>query len=235
MTAVLSRSQEGRTDEVGGSSTTTPIPSRWDWRNWPVVIKLAAVLLVPTIVALVAGILRIVDQAGAAPGYERISQIVHLQQQLSDLVGQLGRERDLATAYVATGRLGDHRNLDAQFRTVDTGLRGIVGAAGQVAGVLLTYASGWTMDQTYTRAVSGANAGRIATITFVVASCFVMTNRPISGTGLSIPIPTFAYFPLVKLNPSWQLSQRALFEKNTSMPRFWLSFRALSSPALKRS
>ncbi|MFN2535898.1 MAG: nitrate- and nitrite sensing domain-containing protein [Pseudonocardiaceae bacterium] len=138
MTAVLSRSQEGRTDEVGGSSTTTPIPSRWDWRNWPVVIKLAAVLLVPTIVALVAGILRIVDQAGAAPGYERISQIVHLQQQLSDLVGSLGRERDLATAFVATGRLGDHRNLDAQFRTVDTGLRGIAGAAGQVAGLDFT-------------------------------------------------------------------------------------------------
>ncbi|HEX6402806.1 MAG TPA: nitrate- and nitrite sensing domain-containing protein [Pseudonocardiaceae bacterium] len=138
MTAVLSRSQDGRTDEVGTSSTATPVPSRWDWRNWPVVIKLAAVLLVPTIVALVAGILRIVDQAGAAPGYERISQIVHLQQQLSDLVGQLGRERDLATAYVATGRLGDHRNLDAQFRTVDTGLRGIAGAAGQVAGLDFT-------------------------------------------------------------------------------------------------
>jgi len=90
VTAVLSRSQDGRTDEVGTSSTGTPVPSRWDWRNWPVVIKLAAVLLVPTIVALVAGILRIVDQAGAAPGYARISQIVHLQQQLSDLVGQLG-------------------------------------------------------------------------------------------------------------------------------------------------
>jgi signal transduction histidine kinase len=138
VTAVLSRSQDGRTDEVGASSTATPIPSRWDWRNWPVVIKLAAVLLVPTIVALVAGILRIVDQAGAAPGYERISQIVHLQQQLSDLVGSLGRERDLATAFVATGRLGDHRNLDAQFRTVDTGLRGIAGSAGQVAGLDFT-------------------------------------------------------------------------------------------------
>jgi signal transduction histidine kinase len=100
-----------------------------------VVIKLAAVLLVPTIVALVAGILRIVDQAGSAPGYARISQIVHLQQQLSDVIGALARERDLATAYVATGRVGEHRELDAQFGTVDRGLRVIGDAAGQVEGL----------------------------------------------------------------------------------------------------
>ncbi|HJT04090.1 MAG TPA: nitrate- and nitrite sensing domain-containing protein, partial [Pseudonocardiaceae bacterium] len=131
MTAVLSRAP-GEVDTAGGAAS---IRSRWDWRNWPVVIKLAAVLLVPTIVALVAGILRIVDQAGAAPGYARISQIVHLQQQLSDLVGQLGRERDLATAFVATGRVGDHRDLDAQFRTVDGGLRVVGNAASQVEGL----------------------------------------------------------------------------------------------------
>jgi signal transduction histidine kinase len=100
-----------------------------------VVVKLAAVLLVPTIVALVAGVLRIVDQAGAAPGYVRITQIVRVQQQLSDLIGAMGRERDLATTYVATGRLGDRRGLDTQFRAVDDSARVVAGAAGQVEGL----------------------------------------------------------------------------------------------------
>jgi signal transduction histidine kinase len=135
VTAVLSRSQDGHNGAVGTTGAFATVPSRWDWRNWPVVVKLAAVLIIPTIVALVAGILRIVDQAGAAPGYLRISQIVQLQQQLSDLIGSLERERDLATAFVATGRMGDHRNLDAQFRTVDTGLRAADTAAGQVPGL----------------------------------------------------------------------------------------------------
>jgi signal transduction histidine kinase len=100
-----------------------------------VVVKLAAVLLVPTIVALVAGVLRIVDEAGAAPGYARISQIVRVQQQLSDLIGGVERERDLATAFVAQGRAGDRRPLDLQFRAVDSSVQVVAGAASQVNGL----------------------------------------------------------------------------------------------------
>ncbi|PZS40425.1 MAG: hypothetical protein DLM62_02955, partial [Pseudonocardiales bacterium] len=102
------------------------------------VVKLAAVLLVPTIVALVAGVLRIVDEAGAAPGYARISQIVHVQQQLSDLISGVERERDMATAFVATGRAGDRRPLDVQFRTVDSSVQAVAGSAGQVGGLGFT-------------------------------------------------------------------------------------------------
>jgi signal transduction histidine kinase len=130
MTALLS----SNVDSPAGSPPETT-RSRWYWRNWPVVVKLAAVLLVPTIVALVAGVLRIVDQAGAAPGYVRITEIVRVQQQLSDLIGAMGRERDLATTFVATGRMGDRRGLDAQFRAVDDGARVVAGAAGQVNGL----------------------------------------------------------------------------------------------------
>jgi signal transduction histidine kinase len=100
-----------------------------------VVVKLAAVLLVPTVVALAAGVLRIVDQAGAAPAYARIAQIARVQQQLSDLIGALAHERDLATAFVARGRLGDKRELEAQLRAVDNGVRVVAGATGQVPGL----------------------------------------------------------------------------------------------------
>ncbi|MDQ2883096.1 MAG: nitrate- and nitrite sensing domain-containing protein [Actinomycetota bacterium] len=130
MTAVLS-SPVNAGAPIG---PTTP-RSRWYWRNWPVVVKLAAVLLVPTIVALVAGVLRIVDEAGAAPGYARISQIVRVQQQLSDLIGAVERERDMATAFVATGRLADRRPLDVQFRSVDSSVQVVAGSAGQVGGL----------------------------------------------------------------------------------------------------
>ncbi|MGH3837335.1 MAG: nitrate- and nitrite sensing domain-containing protein, partial [Pseudonocardiaceae bacterium] len=107
--------------------------SRWYWRNWPVVVKLAAVLLVPTIVALVAGVLRIVDQADAAPRYARISQIAQVQQQLSDLIGAVQRERDLATAFVAKGRAGDQQPLNLQFAAVNSTSQAVATAGDQVA------------------------------------------------------------------------------------------------------
>ncbi|MGH3609100.1 MAG: nitrate- and nitrite sensing domain-containing protein, partial [Pseudonocardiaceae bacterium] len=133
MTAVLSPPAK-----AGAPIGPTTPRSRWYWRNWPVVVKLGAVLLVPTIVALVAGVLRIVDEAGAAPGYARISQIVHVQQQLSDLISGVERERDMATAFVATGRLADRRPLDVQFRAVDSSVQVVAGSAGQVGGLDFT-------------------------------------------------------------------------------------------------
>jgi len=134
MTAVLSHPREA------GAAASDPeaTRSRWYWRNWPVVVKLAAVLLVPTLVALVAGVLRIVDQASAAPAYLRITQIVRVQQQLSDLIGALARERDLATAFVAKGRAGDQQGLDLQFRVVDSDVRRVAEAANQVRGLEFT-------------------------------------------------------------------------------------------------
>lgn len=134
MTAVLSGPVDAGATATGPETTR----SRWYWRNWPVVVKLAAVLLVPTVVALVAGVLRIVDQADAAPAYARISQIVRVQQQLSDLIGAVARERDLATAFVARGRVGDRRGLDLQFHAVDSSVRVVAGAAGQVKGLDFT-------------------------------------------------------------------------------------------------
>jgi signal transduction histidine kinase len=133
MTAeVLNRPEEAPTTAQTTAQTT---PSRWDWRNWPVVVKLAAVLLVPTIIALVAGVMRIVDQANAAPGYARISQIVRVQQQLSDLIGALARERVVATAFVAQGRTGDRQPLEAQFRVVDADAQRLSQAVDGVSGL----------------------------------------------------------------------------------------------------
>lgn len=134
MTAVLSHATDGESAATGPRT----IRSRWYWLNWPVVVKLAVVLLVPTVVALVAGVLRIVDEAGAAPAYSRISQVVGVQQQLSDLIGALARERDLATVFVSRSRVGDRGALGSQFRVVDTDRGTLAGAAAQVPGLGFT-------------------------------------------------------------------------------------------------
>jgi signal transduction histidine kinase len=128
------------TADVLGSAEAGPVTSRsrWYWRNWPVVVKLTAVLLVPSIVALVAGVLRIVDQADAGPGYARISQVARVQQQLSDLIGAVQQERDLATAFVAKGRAGDPRPLNLQFRAVDSTSQAVATASDQVVGLQST-------------------------------------------------------------------------------------------------
>ncbi len=94
-------------------------PRRWRWRHWPLLVKLIAVLMVPTVVALVVGVLRIIDQSSAAPGYDRINDIAGVQRELSTLVGELQRERDAAAVYVADERGGDLAALREQFAAVD--------------------------------------------------------------------------------------------------------------------
>ncbi|MGH3932678.1 MAG: nitrate- and nitrite sensing domain-containing protein, partial [Pseudonocardiaceae bacterium] len=106
--------------------------SRWYWRNWPVLVKLVAAVLVPTLVALVVGVLQIADHAATAPVFGRISQIVGVQQKLSELLDAVGRERELATEFVANDRSGDGGALEQQFRTVDSRGAAVRTAAEQV-------------------------------------------------------------------------------------------------------
>ncbi|MBA3574491.1 MAG: sensor histidine kinase, partial [Pseudonocardiales bacterium] len=97
----------------------TPPMRRWHWRNWPVLVKLLGVLLVPTVVALVMGGLRIVDQAGSAPSFDGVIAVAGVQEQLSGVMGALQEERDVAAAYVAGGRGEGRTALEAEFAAVD--------------------------------------------------------------------------------------------------------------------
>ncbi len=97
----------------------TPPMRRWHWRNWPVLVKLIGVLLVPTVVALVVGGLRIVDQADAAPSFDRIVAVAGVQQQLSGVMNALQEERDVAAAYVAGGRREGRTALEAEVAAAD--------------------------------------------------------------------------------------------------------------------
>ncbi|MDQ3151644.1 MAG: nitrate- and nitrite sensing domain-containing protein [Actinomycetota bacterium] len=116
------------------TTPTRPL-SRWHWQNWPVLVKLIGVLLVPTVVALVVGALRIVDQAAAAPGFERIIDVVGVQQELSGVVTAIQDERDLAAAYIAGGRQAGRAELEAQFGAVDTAVSTARAGVQDVAGI----------------------------------------------------------------------------------------------------
>ncbi len=116
---------------------TAPVrmPPRWHWRNWPLLVKLIAVLLVPTAVALVMGVLRIVDQSSAAPGYDRINEVAGVQRQLSALVGELQRERAGAAQYVADQRSGDASSLQQRFAGTDAAVAQLRQAAAGIEGL----------------------------------------------------------------------------------------------------
>ena len=91
---------------------------RWHWRDWSVIVKLVAVLAVPTVVALVLGVLRVTDEAGKAKTFLRADRLIAVQQQVSGLLTELQAERDLVTADVAGGRAGDRGALQQQYAAV---------------------------------------------------------------------------------------------------------------------
>ncbi|WP_224387104.1 nitrate- and nitrite sensing domain-containing protein [Pseudonocardia sp. ICBG1293] len=107
--------------------TSTERPSTWserlDPRNWSLVAKLAVVGLVPTVLALSIGAVRVVDQANVAEELGRGSGLVDVHRQIETLTGALQDERDAAVRFVAGNRLGDRAAVDRAQATTDQALQ----------------------------------------------------------------------------------------------------------------
>ncbi|MCM3845453.1 nitrate- and nitrite sensing domain-containing protein [Pseudonocardia sp. DR1-2] len=107
--------------------TSTERPSTWserlDPRNWSLVAKLAVVGLVPTVLALSIGAVRVVDQANVAEELGRGSGLVDVHRQIETLTGALQTERDAAVRFVAGNRLGDRAAVDRAQATTDQALQ----------------------------------------------------------------------------------------------------------------
>lgn len=107
--------------------TSTERPSTWserlDPRNWSLVAKLAVVGLVPTVLALSIGAVRVVDQANVAEELGRGSGLVDVHRQIETLTGALQTERDAAVRFVAGNRLGDRAAVDRAQATTDRALQ----------------------------------------------------------------------------------------------------------------
>ncbi|MFD7656149.1 nitrate- and nitrite sensing domain-containing protein [Actinosynnema sp. NPDC059797] len=109
-----------------------------DWRNWRLPIKLAAVLAVPVMVAVGAGLVQIRGYVASADGYAAMQRLVTLRAGLDPLIEGVQSERALA-AQRAEGQGVDADDFRTQVRTTDTaaaGVKNLVARArlGEVAG-----------------------------------------------------------------------------------------------------
>lgn len=80
-----------------------PVPRRgnwWSvavgWRNWPLLVKLGMVLVVPVVSALVLGVLRVRADVVLADSYRDVERAAALRAEFVSVVGAVQRERDEA-------------------------------------------------------------------------------------------------------------------------------------------
>lgn len=90
--------------------------------NWSVRTQLVAVVLIPIIVTLVLGGLRIGSAVQNAQDVNNVRQLVRTLDKGTGLLEELEDERDLTALYVAAGRRGDTSRLDTQRSQVDAAL-----------------------------------------------------------------------------------------------------------------
>ncbi|MFB9742923.1 nitrate- and nitrite sensing domain-containing protein, partial [Pseudonocardia sulfidoxydans] len=106
-------------------TTTERGPSRSERlnpRNWSLSIKLLIVGLVPTLLALGLGALRISDQADVAADLGRSNELLAVRDQVEAAATALRAERDAAVRFVAANRTGDRAPVDAAAQTTDAQL-----------------------------------------------------------------------------------------------------------------
>jgi signal transduction histidine kinase len=97
-----------------GAARTGNTRARWRLQNWRLRTKLLVVLLIPTILALILGGIRVRADVANLTDAQRLAKQVQLQSSVADLVQQLQRERDLTAQFVAANRTGDQVSLDRE-------------------------------------------------------------------------------------------------------------------------
>ncbi|GAA1298090.1 sensor histidine kinase [Saccharothrix xinjiangensis] len=95
-----------------------------DWRNWRLPIKLAAVLAVPVMVAVGAGLVQIRGYVASADGYAAMQRLVTLRAGLDPLIEGVQSERAMA-ARRPEGQGVDADDFRVQVRTTDTAAAGV--------------------------------------------------------------------------------------------------------------
>jgi signal transduction histidine kinase len=106
-----------------------------------VLVKLAAVLVVPVVVAVTLGFLQVRSEIGQADSYLTIQRVIALRDSLTPLTSQLQRERTLAAQVPSQGIAAFH----AQAKEVDAAATRVADAAHRTAG-LSPASSAWFND-----------------------------------------------------------------------------------------
>ncbi|WP_147425408.1 nitrate- and nitrite sensing domain-containing protein [Bailinhaonella thermotolerans] len=79
--------------------------------------RLVALILVPTIVAVGMGGLRLAESLSSANAYKRVSELAHFNASVSDLVYRLEQERDTVAWYIAVGRVSEGKATERIEKT----------------------------------------------------------------------------------------------------------------------
>ncbi len=100
---VSAKQRSGNNDERATKSTVSPFLSSraLTLRNWPVLWRLIAVIVMALVMGLVFGGLRVSAAADSAAGFGRVSQLANLGQQVTGLVQALEDERDETTGVIS--------------------------------------------------------------------------------------------------------------------------------------
>ena len=130
------RRVEQESGDVGVTSTETrdSWSDRLSPRNWPLVWKLVAVGLVPALLAIVLGVLRVADQAQSASELGSANRLLEVRGEVADAATALRTERDRAVVFVAERRLGNRGSLTDAIggsdRAIEDARSGIAAANG---------------------------------------------------------------------------------------------------------
>jgi signal transduction histidine kinase len=115
-------------------------PGALTLRNWRVRWRVLALVVVPTVAAIVLGAVRVEAARATASGFARISEVAALGRDFTTLTQSVEDERDLTAGYLASQQAGDKAQaaallsrLQAQYGVTDTGLAAARGLAGQVS------------------------------------------------------------------------------------------------------
>ena len=88
-------------------------------RNWRLRTKVIAVIVVPTLTALVVSGLRAADDLDRAAEFRQTVSQVDLARNVTSVVHELQKERTISVAYVSAGKQDARTDLDRQINQVD--------------------------------------------------------------------------------------------------------------------
>ncbi len=89
---------------ASGKSPPHSAGSSFALRNWRVRTRLIALILIPTVVAVLLGAFRVTSSISSAAQYERVRTVAQFISTVGTLIHDLQLERDEATRYAALGR-----------------------------------------------------------------------------------------------------------------------------------
>ncbi|KIF75281.1 hypothetical protein QR77_17845 [Streptomyces sp. 150FB] len=98
-------------------------PSWWaplvQWWNWPLLVKLAAVLMVPALLAVALGVVQIQGDVARANSYADMQRLVTMRSELRTLLETLQMERTMTVEQLGDSVPADPSALREQTRLVD--------------------------------------------------------------------------------------------------------------------